>query len=131
MADGCLITVEGAVGRQREPGDRGRRGEPGPILEEDDLPPDELQRLLDGGIRLVERDLRSVQGEPDPSQDVERHADDQVRLSRLDLHEAGHHALELELVGACRARGNHQRAQQDGPERDRKSSAHAESPDGG
>ena len=107
VANGLLVALERAIGRQRQSPRRARRDQRPVVLEERDVLLDRSERALDRRRRLVDVDLDVVDRKPGRLEQIQRRAHDELRLARLDLDERVDDRVELELVRAhdLRARG--------------------------
>ena len=105
--DGLLVALERTIGRQRQSPGRVRCDQRPVVFEERDVLLDRSQRPLDRRRRLVDVDLDVVDRKLGRLEQIQRRADDELGLARLDLDERVDDRVELEFVRAhdLRARG--------------------------
>src|SRR6185369_10899447 len=103
---------ERTVRRQRETAACRARAQRPAVLGDDDPLLQRVEGALHGFARMLDVDLDAAHRKADRLEQVERRADDEVRLLALDLEEGADQGLERELVRPRDARGDERRREQ-------------------
>ncbi len=109
MRQRLLIVLKRPVRRQIEAAHRAGRNESHSVLPYIDSLSDTAQRQVYPGPRGRKVVDLSLHGEVNRVQDVERHANYQMRLVSLHLDEGIHHRVQRNIMRVCRGRKKHGR----------------------